>query len=172
MLRAALLGLCLVAGPLGAAEEVASDLDGDGRAERFALRDTGEGTVDLLIDGAVVAPDIAWKGGIGQEPALALAPNGSVRLSSMNESIGRYRWHLTLTIAWRDGAYRVAGLTYEWYDTLDLDRAGFCDLNLLNGRGFARTGQGAQEAVRTSLRAPRVDQWHEGRVLPEVCPTG
>lgn len=172
MLRAALLGLCLAAGPLGASEQVVSDLNGDGRAESFALRDTGEGTVDLLIDGAVVAPDIAWKGGIGQDPGLSLAPNGSVRLASMNDSIGRDRWRLTLTLAHRDGAYRVAGLTYEWYDTLDLDRAGFCDLNLLNGKGFVRSGQGDLSPVRTTLRAPKVDQWHEGRALPEVCPLG
>lgn len=156
-----------VAGP------VTSDLNGDGRAERFTLLHTGDGIADLHVENtggrAVMATDIAWIGGIGQQPELALAPNGSVLLHSMNEAIGRNRWHLTLTIAWRNGAYRVAGYTYDWYDTLNLEDRGRCDLNLLNGRGFVTHGDGAKRAIRTTMPALPVTEWKDDIATPQVC---
>lgn len=156
-----------VAGP------VASDLNGDGRAERFTLIHTGDGSADLLIEntghGTLRADDIAWIGGVGQQPSLGLAGNGSVLLQSKNDSIGRNRWNLTLTIAWRNGAYRVAGYTYGWYDTLNLDDQGVCDLNLLNGKGFVTDGDGNRRTVRTSLRARPVTEWTDAIAPPQVC---
>ena len=152
---------------------VASDLNGDGRAERFALIDSGNGTVDLQIEytgrGAIYAQNIAWLGGIGQQPELSLAPNGSVRLMSMNEAIGRNRWHLTLTIAYRKGAYRIAGYTYDWYDTLNPEDNGVCDLNLLNGKGTLSRNGGASRAIRTTLKSRSVTEWTDDVEIPKVC---
>jgi len=151
---------------------VQSDLNKDGLVERFYLLDSGNGTVNLLIEntggGVIFAGDIAWIGGIGQQPELSLAANGSVKLVSMNEAIGRNRWHKTLTIAFRDGTYRVAGMTYDWYDTLELSDNGECDLNLLNGKGFL-TRDGNKSAVRTKLTALPVTAWKDGMPLPPAC---
>ncbi len=168
--------ICLLAAPLAAqniGKPLVVDLDGDGRAERFALIDSGEGTVDLRIEDpsgqVTLAPGIAWMGGIGQQPELDLAPNGSVRLMSMNEAIGRNRWHQTLTIAYRRGAYRVVGFTYSWYDTLDLSASGTCDLNLLTGRGILVRNAAAERRVRTDWNALSVTQWNDAIGPPEVC---
>lgn len=151
---------------------VQSDLNGDGRVERFYLLDTGDGTVDLLIEntggGVIFAENIAWLGGIGQQPELDVAANGSVRLTSMNEAIGRNRWSQTLTIAFRQGTYRVAGFTYAWRDTLDLDAWGSCDLNLLNGRGILEKAVGTKD-VRTSFPALPVTEWRETTPIPDAC---
>ena len=154
------------------AQTVISDLNGDGLAERFTLIDR-DGTVDLLIDrtgdAPVLANDIAWSGSIGQKPDLELAPNGSVVLVSMNESVSRSRWHLALTIAFRDGRYVIAGYTYDWYDTLDPAIGGTCDLNLLTGRGTLQKGQGPKTNVRTALRAIPVTDFRDDRPIPPVC---
>ena len=131
--------------------------------------DDADGSVDLVIEGGtggtVVAKNIAWKGGIGQQPELGLSAGGSVTLTSMNDAIGRSRWHLTLTIAYRRGAYRAAGVTYDAYDTLDLGAAMTCDLNLLNGKGFLETASGKTE-VRTTLTARPVTEWKEDEEMP------
>lgn len=156
--------------------EIRSDLDGDGTAEVFALVGDEDGDADLLITtpkGQILAPDIAWKGGMfGQEPDLSLAPNGSLRLTSRNDSIGRNRWELILTIAYRKDAYRVAGFTYSWRDTLDLDAYGICDVNLLNGRGFLTVGNADPKPVRTPLRAPTVTDWDNAAIWDGVCEHG
>ncbi|SMY08261.1 hypothetical protein [Flavimaricola marinus] len=120
--------------------EVTSDLNGDGTAETFILREFDEGYASLILVTESGAPvefrAVAWSGmGAGNQPSLALAPNGSVQIISENAAIGRNRWTQTLTIAYRAGAYRVAGYTYSWYDTLDLEFAGTCDVNLLTGNG-------------------------------------
>lgn len=155
-------------------DSVVSDLDGDGVEERFTLVDHGNGSADLLIEGAgsgrLVAADIAWIGGPGQQPELELAPNGSVRLITMNESTGIERWHEALTIAWRHGAYTVAGYTHDWYDTIDADRAGECDLNLLTGKGLIRRGQGPQQEIRHDVPSRPVTRWTSDHQVPEVCP--
>lgn len=152
-------------------ETVQSDLNNDGIPEVFSLIDNYEGSVDLVIsqgDVKVVAKEIAWLGGFGQEPYLDLAQNGSVQLHSGNESVGRNRWTQTLTIAYRKYAYRVAGYTYSWYDTLDLDDFGSCDINLLNGRGILANGE-TKTNVSTDYPALNVVSWAIEQTIPSVC---
>lgn len=82
--------------------------------------------------------DIVWGSSamFGQEPSVTTAQNGSVILGSQNSAIGRNRWEQKLTIAFRNNEFVVAGFTYSYYDTLDLDAYGGCDLNLLTGNGL------------------------------------
>lgn len=154
---------------------VTSDLDSSGGAEVFTLLDTGTGTADLQIDdtamGTVFAADIAWVGGAGQVPSVALADNGSVQVTSMNDAVGRDRWALTLTIAYRDNAYRVAGYTYVWRDTLDLTNNGVCDVNLLTGRGEVSVDGGAKQQFAQSLPAMPVTDWTDMTIAlpPDAC---
>lgn len=76
-----------------------------------------------------------WHGPLADTvPWLTLADNGALQLHSGNSSIGRGRWSTMLTIAFRGGDYRVAGVTHSWYDTLELSGSE-CDVNLLTGRG-------------------------------------
>ena len=154
---------------------VKSDLDDSGAPEVFTLLDTGTGTADLQIDdtamGTVFAADIAWVGGAGQVPSVALADNGSVQVMSMNDAVGRDRWSLTLTIAYRDNAYRVAGYTYIWRDTLDLANNGVCDVNLLTGRGEVSVDGGTKQEFMQSLPAMPVTDWTDMTISlpPDAC---
>ncbi len=139
-MRSLLLTLGLLAGPAFAQDDwqpdwnVTADLDGDEVPETYELRDNGQGGVDLVVLGIGeerVVPGIAWLGGMaGQEPELSVNYGGSLLVTSMNESIGRDRWRITLTVAHRDGDLRVAGITYHWRDTLEPETDwGLCDLN-------------------------------------------
>ncbi|MFC3071916.1 hypothetical protein [Shinella pollutisoli] len=82
-------------------------------------------------------PDTVW-GGLtlyGQEPSLAALANGSFTLTTRNESVGRDRWRQSLTIAYRNNDFIVAGYTYASHDTLDPNGVRECDLNVLTGKG-------------------------------------
>ncbi|MEJ5219513.1 hypothetical protein WG622_14750 [Cognatishimia sp. D5M38] len=153
--------------------EVSSDLDGDGSAEIFRLTGQEDGDADLVIDTdrwQLIIKDFVWHGaGFGQEASLALAPNGSVQVMSMNESIGRNRWRLTLTIAYRDQAYRVAGYTFTWYDTLDLENSGNCDVNLLSGKGLLALGDKDPEPIRVTWGAVKITDWTHVPVWEGPC---
>ena len=169
------LPLLLIAG-LAVAQEatIRADLDGNGHAESFRLVvPDNDPRADLEIAGqwqTVVYENLGWAGiAAGTLPRLELAPNGSLRLITENSAIGRNRWEQVLTIAHRDGAYRVAGFTYAFYDTLDLDSGGFCDVNLLTGRGLLQIGKGEERAVREwAMRAPRLADWTID-TMPPVC---
>ncbi|WP_210530094.1 hypothetical protein [Rubellimicrobium arenae] len=171
--------LLLFALPVAAQEpmrEVTADLDRDGSPETYALIENGRGTVDLVVDGRAgrrTAGDVAWTGGMpGQEPGLSLSPSGSVLLTSRNDSVGRDRWTLTLTLAYREGDLRVAGITYGWRDTLGPQTGwGGCDLNLLTGRGTV-TGPGGEQGIVVPFPAPRLWEWREADLpqrLPAEC---
>ncbi len=73
----------------------------------------------------------------GQAPVIEAMPNGSLLITSHNDSIGRDRWEQKLTIAYRNFEFVVAGYTYSSYDTLDPDKTAHCDLNVLTGKGKA-----------------------------------
>ena len=176
-MRALVLALAVLAGPALAQEEpsksVTTDLDGDGRLETYTLIESGTETVDLMVDdgtGWATARHVAWDGGSpGQRASLALNEAGSVVIESGNDAIGRDRWHLLVTLAHRDGDIRIAGLTYDRYDTLEPETGWRqCDLNLLSGRG-AMDGPDGPSAFDAPGAAPVLWDWKESR-LPEVLP--
>ncbi len=89
------------------------------------------------------APGKIWGNGsldgmFGQDPSIEARPGGSIAVSSQNSAIGRNRWEQTLTIAYRDEQFVVAGYTYSYYDTLDTDENGQCDYNILTGKVVAK----------------------------------
>ncbi|WJY21450.1 hypothetical protein QTA57_17125 [Fontisubflavum oceani] len=91
-------------------------------------RRTGDATGPLLLARAVAFNGSMW----GTSPSLAQADNGSLLVHSEQSGIGRAPWFQTLTIAWRDDAFVVAGFSYATYDRLTA-RDFHCDLNILTG---------------------------------------
>lgn len=151
-----------------------SDLNGDGLRERLSLLHyPGADSVDLIVEdtghGRVTARDIAWTGGPGQRPDVDVALNGSVRLTSRNDSIGRDRWEQTLTIAYRGDAYMVAGFTYTYRDTLNPENTVRCDLNLLTGQGFVTHGSGARKTVTHTVPPRPATEWKHTDPIPAIC---
>jgi hypothetical protein len=63
---------------------------------------------------ALALPESVW-GNLtlyGEEPELTALPNGSFTLLTKNEAVGRERWRQTLTIAYRNNDFIVAGYTF------------------------------------------------------------
>lgn len=149
--------------------QVEADLNGDGVPDRAILLRMKEGDDAMLViwkgpdleHPTVITDTIIWAGGPGQIPELNLAENGSLQVISQNYGIGRDRWQKTLTIAYREGRYILAGYTYDWYDSLDLENSGSCDVNLFNGRGFLSLGQeGRKRKIRVEMRAMPIADWY------------
>ncbi|MCL6706661.1 hypothetical protein M8R20_06585 [Pseudomonas sp. R2.Fl] len=114
---------------------VAPDSDEDDLSLYLYLMDADH----PLLRFAVASHNIAWgnrnlDGMFGQDATIEALANGSIAVHSENSSIGRNRWQQTLTIAWRDGRFVAAGLTYSDYDTLNPDAASSCDYNILTGK--------------------------------------
>lgn len=91
-----------------------------------------------LLRPVLQVPNFAWgnsqlDGFYGQDPIIAAAGNGSILVTTQNMGIGRGRWEQTLTIAYREGSFVVAGMTYSHFDTIDPDAQGSCDYNVLTG---------------------------------------
>ncbi len=147
-------------------------VDGDIRRYRAVLAETNEGA-DLYIftdagEGwrkTVHAKDIVWRGGMyGQEPWLEATEHGSLKIYSENSAIGRDRWEKVLTIAYRNNEFRIAGYTFSYYDTLDPDAAGRCDVNLLTGKGIHN-----EKTFKTKLPSMKVDAWTMDTMPPECA---
>ncbi|WP_424943734.1 hypothetical protein [Aliiroseovarius crassostreae] len=152
--------------------QLQGDFTGDGVTDSAEIIETvqGEGTLHLTLSNApaVTKSNLVWIGGIGQKPWLERTPQGSLQVFSQNSAIGRNRWEQVLTLAFRDGAMRVAGYTFRWYDTLNLDDIGTCDLNLLSGRGEITLGQtGETTRITVQTRALPVTDWPED--MPAEC---
>lgn len=150
----------------------------DGGFDRAVLTQNGDAGADLTIFRAVPAPDaaaaplkpaffkkdVAFSGqSWGTLPSLSVNGAGSLVIASENDAVGRDRWHQTLTVAYRDGAYRVIGITYDHRDTLDLSSGGSCDLNLSTGRGTA-----GGKPVTAKLSPIPLADWSDGK-LPAAC---
>ena len=75
------------------------------------------------------------------EPELTMLPNGSIKFYLPAPPIGSERTNQTLTIAYRDGAFIVAGFTYDSDDYLRENAASACDYNVLTGKGTSSKQQ-------------------------------
>ena len=180
LLIAALILMPGLASAQGYFTEIRADLNGDGIIDSANLVENingGTAALNIILtraDGseflAVHAPGIVWVGSAmaGQQPELRLTERGSLQVVSMNEAIGRDRWNQTLTIAYRQGRFKLAGYTYDWWDTLDVSNDGTCDINLLNGRGELLLGEErVKTTFRIGMRAMPVENW-DGEI-PKVC---
>lgn len=112
----------------------------------------------------IFKPNLVWSGAMwGTTPSLMLGKSGSLEVISSNEAIGRSRWSQTLTLAYRSGAFVVAGYTYNSYDTLDLSAGISCDVNLLTGHGIKN-----KKSFSIKRQMARLADWTENAV-PAQC---
>ena len=99
------------------------------------LRDDEHSLLRLAAAAPNKVPGSTEPDGIfGQEPSIKALPNGSIAVTSQNDAIGRDRWEQTLTLAFRNNAFVVAGYTYDYRDTLNPDGGYSCDYNVLTGK--------------------------------------
>jgi|GEM_PF-989863 len=134
--------------------------EADEGADLYIYTDAGEGWKQ-----AVLAKNIVWRGGMyGQEPSMEAQEHGSLKIISENSAVGRDRWEQVLTIAYRGGEFLVAGYTYSYYDTLDPDANGLCDVNLLTGKGVLNG-----KAFMTTLGAIPARSWTMDTRPPECA---
>jgi hypothetical protein len=70
----------------------------------------------------------------GNNSSLAVNKAGSLQILQGSEN-GRDRWARTLTVAYRNGKYVVAGFTYHYHDSIGEFAPENCDYNLLSGKG-------------------------------------
>lgn len=144
---------------------VTGDFNKDGALD-LALLVRGEENMDLRFflqdrEGLYLKPagtaigkvwGVAGPDGVaGQQPELKALPNGSIQLTTRNDSIGRDRWQQTLTLAYRNTDFVVAGFTYSYYDTLEADNNGNCDLNVLTGKGTASKPDGKGGEIKLKI---------------------
>lgn len=95
-----------------------------------------------------------------------LTPKGSVNISSGNMAWGSDRWSETLTIAYRNGQFIVAGFTYSGHDTHDSEKGVYCQVNLLTGKGALN-----QKSFNTTAKPIPFKDWIGSEHRPRECPT-
>ncbi len=150
---------------------IEADLDGDGAIDSARLVVGQDVDADLVVSfGDAERPPLtvlglAWRGGMfGTQPELAVTPQGSLQVTAMNSAIGRWRWEETLTVAWRDEAFYVAGYTFSGYDTIELYSVS-CDVNLFTGNGVRDDAP-----FETAPRRVRLAAWTEDAKPAECAP--
>ncbi len=187
MLAVSMLMLGLAATPaapsqIDAAKVIAAttgSFSNDGTMTRAVLiEDKDNDAADLAIYAANVgddyvqvafAHDIAFSGAMfGTQPELRTTKTGALQVYSENTGVGRDKWERTLTLAFRDGHYVVAGLTLSAWDGLDPKGGGTCDVNYLTGKGTANPTRGGHTAVKVAAGGIPVEKWSEDSV-PADC---
>lgn len=163
------------------------DLDGDGARDAALLVAPDPDATDdhaLIIlrgtgfDEGAMEPwlsyrNAAWGGTgvvVGNRPSVDFTGSGSLLLKSGNSAVGRDRWFQTVTLAWRDDRLLVAGFSYSFYDTLDPEANGGCDINMLTGKGVS-TDNGRQIDVSVGAQRLELGDWLSAG-SPILCPDG
>lgn len=165
--------------PLHSAIDVLNiDLNDDGWIDRvilydledeagvsFYLRETENNT---LVHKATFA-DTVWSGAMaGTTPSLERNSAGSVLVKSENSAIGRNRWEQIITVAFRNDALRVVGFTYNWYDTLNLEDNGQCDVNYLSGKARYQKAENPEKWFDLVGSPLPIDAWFADGIS-QIC---
>ena len=190
-MRAILFGLILVLPTAALAEPIESrkiitavtgDWNGDGAADLAMIVETEPGVAmdmhfflrdkehNFLKAAGIVHEQIyaEWNGYDRSgyeasyiEPELTALPNGSIKLYLPGIPIGGARTDMTLTIAWRNDAFVVAGFAYDYHDYMKDNVASDCDYNVLTGKGKSSKMQPDGTTVHKTVSA-------EGKAIPFV----
>lgn len=166
----------LIPDAIGCEQAILLANDQDDSADLVVLSDRRSegGAQPFLIARAIAFNGTLW----GMSPRLEQAGNGSLLVQSEQTGVGRQPWSQTLTLAWRDGAFIVAGLTWQGHDRLTGSSAD-CDVNLVTG-DYRATGRRADPATGTErvilsdagriagARIPAAD-WGAAGVFPAPC---
>lgn len=188
-MRSMLLGLILLLPASALAEPIETqkiitaltgDFNGDGAADlamivetepddtmdmHFFLRDKKHnflkpaGIVHDLIYGEWNDYDQPHYEGSGIEPELSALPNGSIKLYLPGLIGAGERTDKTLTIAWRNDAFVVAGVAYDYYKFQTDIVESSCDYDVLTGKGKSMKTQDDGTKVNSIVSV-------EGRVIP------
>jgi len=161
---------------------LSGDWNGDGAGDLAVLVQGKDATADLILyhgDERRLAPVLTIPGAVfagpmhGQTPGLQPRSDSSFVVSSEQIGIGRSPWTQEVTIAWRSGAWVVAGFTTAFYDRLDPERQGRCDVNLLSGgwEGHLSPGTGLARREGRGRDGPRAFPLAEltEEYFPQVC---
>ena len=156
-----------------------ADLNGDGLPDQARLTETPEGgTADLTIllgqpDGSlkqdVIAKSLVWVGGEGEKPQLFVDKNGALEVFSTDRRNPRNLWTQSLMIAPHNGAFVMAGFSYDWFDA-GTETIHICKGDLLSGR--IESGQRANGVTdigvfEIDVKVVPVDAWVQS--FPEEC---
>jgi hypothetical protein len=188
-MRAMLFGLALLAPSMVLAEPIETrkiitaatgDWNGDGAVDLAMIVETEPGEPmdmhfflrdrehNFLRPAGIVREQITgeWNGydrpgyeASDTEPELTALPNGSIRLYLPAMPVGSKRTNQTLTLAYRNDAFIVAGFAYDYHDYLEENVASDCDYNVLTGKGKSSKMQPDGTTVQKIVSV-------EGKVIP------
>ncbi|AZV20974.1 hypothetical protein [Mesorhizobium sp. M7A.F.Ce.TU.012.03.2.1] len=100
------------------------------------------------------------------EPELTMLPNGSIKFYLPAMPVGSERTDMTLTIAWRNGAFIVAGFAYNHDDYLKENAESACEYNVLTGKGTSSEkqpdGSTKHKTVSVEGQAIAFKDWNPG----------
>jgi len=141
---------------------LSGDWNGDGLPDAATLTQNDSDAADLTIylgdavyglKPALTLTRVVFSGqGGGQTPSLAALSPSAFSLHQEQIGFGRTPWASTFSIAWRDGQFTVSGYSYQYYDRIDPESQGACDVNLLTG-GYEITLDSQTKKGQQDLRA-------------------
>jgi len=155
---------------------IAETQPGEPHDMHFFLRDKAHNYLrqaDVVrgrIDGEWNGYDRPGYGESDTEPDLSLLPNGSIRIRIPALPLGSERMDQTLTIAYRDGRFVVAGFAYAYVDYLGNEthdgegKNSRCEYDLLTGKGKSATldrqGRRVEKSVEVAPRMVAFADWN------------
>lgn len=103
----------------------------------YILHGKGSKKTVALINDKLYLPDTQYPEH-SESKILSKNAAGSLQINLGNEhlGVGRDIYSTTLTIAYRENAYRLVGFTHRYYDKLGVNAPEHCDYNLITGRGI------------------------------------
>ena len=184
----ALAALCWPSCPAGADDRLVSpkdvlsvvtaDWNGDGRFDRAVLVASATEADDTVLfvylsDAAtermhrrLTRKGLAWRGAAwGTQPWLDTDEEGNLLVVSENQSVGRHRWTLKLTIGFETGGFAVTGYSLLSRDAVAGGAEAACRVNYATGKGQVNDASftlppGAIPVARWSDRhVPRECRW-------------
>ncbi len=141
--------------------------DGEDAGLALYLSDSDTGRLEL----SAWHPRILWgnRAMFGQEPSLLLDDLGRLVVVTQNTAIGRNRWQQSLTLRW-DQSWQVDAFSYDYFDTLDLEHQGRCDLDFIAQSATVVRGESQEQEVFELAAAPppKLKEWQNAYALV-VC---
>jgi hypothetical protein len=137
------------------------------RADLLIFLDVGDDALNITDTPTIRKEFIALRDGLNFIMVPEATAKGSLNIITSNGFGNTFNTTETLTIVWRDGAFRIGGWALDTHNSRE-DASSHCSINYLSGKAVKRENEGKPTPIKGRFKPVLLADWDVANT-PDVC---
>jgi hypothetical protein len=137
------------------------------RADLLIFLDVGDDALNITDTPTIRKESIVLREDLNFVMVPEAKGKGSLNIITANGFGNTFNTTETLTIVYRDGAFRIGGWAVDSYNSRE-DQSAHCSINFLSGKAVKRENNGKDQRIKGKFKPVLLADWDVANT-PDVC---